>query len=339
MDKGFENHTFQEMWDLYSQYCVQKDGQMISAELKGNVSPSPRHQQSVLDRHVKESRQPERRAINDEWTAIYGQGRFRSFTYQEMWQWYSLHKRLQADPQAGSDHERKMAQEAYCSIRQWLVMKEDDITTKTLKRFRQYILDGEKPQQDTARPAATDTSSKQRFPVRKTPRQDVVPPAATATSSSSRSKGDDSWMDDALLVEALTTFVRQGISQHEPCITPKYFDDDRGQTNIDRSHLRLTSPPDELNNTLGVDFQDQNSTFAEFSIIQSLSAAHTVIRVTGVFSHRLTNLKAFWIKSLSLKLKSYGLAFWTESRPGVFGRDRKTETETLISYRLRKCWN
>ncbi|CAM4515148.1 unnamed protein product [Leuciscus chuanchicus] len=142
--------------------------------------------------------------------AIYGQGRFRSFTYQEMWQWYSLHKRLQADPQAGSDHERKMAQEAYCSIRQWLVMKEDDITTKTLKRFRQYILDREKPQQDTARPAATDTSSKQRFPVRKTPRQDVVPPAATATSNSSRSKGDDSWMDDALLVEALATFERQG---------------------------------------------------------------------------------------------------------------------------------
>ncbi|CAM4514993.1 unnamed protein product [Leuciscus chuanchicus] len=183
--------------------------------LRGHVWARPHQQQtphtlSVLDRHVKESRQPERRAINDEWVkdyllkyvqlfplvschlemhvdrAIYGQGRFRSFTYQEMWQWYSLHKRLQADPQAGSDHERKMAQEAYCSIRQWLVMKEDDITTKTLKRFRQYILDGE------------------------TPRQDVVPPAATATSNSSRSKGDDSWMDDALLVEALATFERQG---------------------------------------------------------------------------------------------------------------------------------
>lgn len=75
--------------------------------------------------------------------AIYGQGRFRSFTFIEMWQWYSLHKLLQAVPQSGTDYERKMAQEAYCSVRQWLVMKEEDITTKSLKRFRQYILDRE----------------------------------------------------------------------------------------------------------------------------------------------------------------------------------------------------
>ncbi len=76
--------------------------------------------------------------------AIYRQGRFRSFTFQEMWQWYSLHKHLQADPQAGSDHERKMAQEAFCSIRQWLIMKEDDISSKSLKRFRLYVPDKEK---------------------------------------------------------------------------------------------------------------------------------------------------------------------------------------------------
>ena len=74
--------------------------------------------------------------------AIYGQGRLRSFTFQEMWQWYSLHKHLNADPQAGSDHQRRMAQEAYVSVKQWLAMKED-ITTKSLKRFRQYILDKE----------------------------------------------------------------------------------------------------------------------------------------------------------------------------------------------------
>lgn len=120
---------------------------------------------SVLDRHMKERRHPERGPINDEWVkekflqyvqlfpaischlevnvdrAIYGQGRFRSFTFQEMWQWYSLHKRTHADPQAGSDHERRMALEAYTSVKQWLAMKEEDITTKSLKRFRQYILD------------------------------------------------------------------------------------------------------------------------------------------------------------------------------------------------------
>ncbi|XP_045921281.1 uncharacterized protein LOC123980779 [Micropterus dolomieu] len=65
---------------------------------------------------------------------------FRSFTFQEMWMWYSLHKHLQADPQAGSDHERKMAQEAFSSVRQWLVMKEDDVSSKLLKRFRLYIV-------------------------------------------------------------------------------------------------------------------------------------------------------------------------------------------------------
>lgn len=75
--------------------------------------------------------------------AIYGQGRFRSFTFQEMWRWYSLHKCLQADPQAGSDYERKMSQEAFCSVRQWLVMKEEDISSKSLKRFRHYILNKE----------------------------------------------------------------------------------------------------------------------------------------------------------------------------------------------------
>lgn len=80
--------------------------------------------------------------------AIYGQGRFRSFTFQEMWRWYSLHTCLQVDPQAGSqarsDHEGKMAQEAFCYLRQWLVMKEDDIPSKSLKRFRHHILNKEK---------------------------------------------------------------------------------------------------------------------------------------------------------------------------------------------------
>ncbi|KAL7388959.1 hypothetical protein ABVT39_024015 [Epinephelus coioides] len=85
-----------------------------------------------------------------------------------MWQWYSLHKCLQVDPQAGSDHERKMSQEAFCSVRQWLVMKEDDISSKSLKRFRHYILNKEQE---------------------KSP-QKVAPPAATATSSTSGSRGD-----------------------------------------------------------------------------------------------------------------------------------------------------
>ncbi|KAL0979095.1 hypothetical protein UPYG_G00180440 [Umbra pygmaea] len=86
----------------------------------------------LIDRHVKESSQPERRAaINEEWVnysllkyvelfppvychleinidrAIYGPGRFRSFTFLEMWQWYSQHKQHQADPRVGSEQDRK----------------------------------------------------------------------------------------------------------------------------------------------------------------------------------------------------------------------------------------
>ncbi|XP_067257018.1 uncharacterized protein [Chanodichthys erythropterus] len=117
----------------------------------------------LLDLHIKESHHANKKESKVDWVkdllvryvhllpqvschleinvdrAIYWQGRFRSLTFLEMWQWYSLHKAIQADPQAEMDHERKMAQEAYCSVRQWLVMKED-ITTKSLKC---YILDKE----------------------------------------------------------------------------------------------------------------------------------------------------------------------------------------------------
>ncbi|XP_029980231.1 uncharacterized protein LOC115412079 [Sphaeramia orbicularis] len=165
----------------------------------------------LLDRHVKERRQAGRREDTPEWwlkeqllayaqlfpsvschleinvdRAIYGQGRFRSFTFLEMWQWYSLHKTLLADPQAGSDHERKMAQEAYCSVRQWLIMKEDDISSKSLKRFRLYIL--MKEEEQSSHQAAPSSSEKQ----------------APATSAAERA--EDTWGDDAPLVEALSTF-------------------------------------------------------------------------------------------------------------------------------------
>lgn len=123
---------------------------------------------SLIDDHIKRSCNQERQAtISDEWVkdsllkyvqlfppvschlevyidrAIYGQGRFKSCTFQEMWQWYSLHKLHQTDRTAGSEQDRKMAQEAYISVKQWLMMKERDIKTKTLKRFRKYILDKE----------------------------------------------------------------------------------------------------------------------------------------------------------------------------------------------------
>ncbi|KAL0963544.1 hypothetical protein UPYG_G00307770 [Umbra pygmaea] len=117
----------------------------------------------LIDRHVKESRQLERlAAFNDEWVkysllkyvelfptvschleinidrAIYGIGRFRSFTFLKMWQWYSQHKYHQADPRAGTEQNQKMAQEAHTSIKHWLLMEKSDITYNSLKRFRQW---------------------------------------------------------------------------------------------------------------------------------------------------------------------------------------------------------
>ncbi|CAM4514945.1 unnamed protein product [Leuciscus chuanchicus] len=83
----------------------------------------------VLDLDIKECRQPDRKPSHGDWMkdlllryvqifpqvsrhlkinvdrAIYGKGRFRSFTFLKMWQWYSMHTTLQADPQAGTDHE------------------------------------------------------------------------------------------------------------------------------------------------------------------------------------------------------------------------------------------
>ncbi|XP_039521831.1 uncharacterized protein LOC120475226 [Pimephales promelas] len=136
--------------------------------------------------------------------AIYGQGRFRSFTFMEMWQWYSLHKVFQTVPHSGTDQERKMAQEAYCSVRQWLVMKEEDITTKSLKRFRKYILDREKPSSD-ATPAAATSSSSRREP--ESERASLpVSPAAADTSHSSWS---DDALDDSVFLDALVTFESQ----------------------------------------------------------------------------------------------------------------------------------
>ena len=72
---------------------------------------------------------------------MYGHGRFKAFTYKEMWEWYKYHKLLRADPQAGTAHERKQAQEAYESVRHWLGMNEGQITSKSFRRFRKYILD------------------------------------------------------------------------------------------------------------------------------------------------------------------------------------------------------
>ncbi|KAL0963393.1 hypothetical protein UPYG_G00305780 [Umbra pygmaea] len=173
----------------------------------------------LLDRHVKESRQPERRAtINDEWV------KDSLLKYVEFFPSVSCH--LEADPRAGSEQDKKMAQEAHTSVKQWLLMKESDITSKSLKRFRQYILDKEKPPQDATPAKATSSSSRS--------------PAAAATTHSSWS---DDALDDTLLVDALVTFESQGeplpISTSQP-VSARCPEQLLPST---KERLRLSPPP------------------------------------------------------------------------------------------------
>ena len=125
---------------------------------------------SLLDKHCKEQdkragRDGGREHINEGWVkeyllkytqhfppvsshleknidiCLYGYGRFKAFHYKEMWGWYQQHKILRADPQAGTADERRKAKEAFDSVSQWLGMTEQSITSKSMKRFRRYILD------------------------------------------------------------------------------------------------------------------------------------------------------------------------------------------------------
>ncbi|XP_030237288.1 uncharacterized protein LOC115561396 [Gadus morhua] len=200
----------------------------------------------LLDRHIAESQDPGRTGgtRENDWVkdcllryveffpsvschleknvdrAIYGQGRFKSFTFQEMWQWYSLHKCLNADPQAGSAQERKMAEEAFSSVRQWLGMKEEDISSKALKRFRRFILDKEKQKAPTAAVPSSSLSGPVPSETVVPPSASVVPPSASASASVAPPTATSlSPWHDTLFSEALTTFEGQ-VSLPPTCLTP-----------------------------------------------------------------------------------------------------------------------
>ncbi|XP_053272699.1 uncharacterized protein LOC128430617 [Pleuronectes platessa] len=198
----------------------------------------------LLDRHIAESQDPGRTGgtRENDWVkdcllryveffpsvschleknvdrAIYGQGRFKSFTFQEMWQWYSLHKCLNADPQAGSAQERKMAEEAFSSVRQWLGMKEEDISSKSLKRFRRFILDKEKQKAPTAAVPSSSLSGPVPSETVVPPSASVVPPSASASASVAPPTATSlsPWQDDTLLSEALATFEGQADTAMAP---------------------------------------------------------------------------------------------------------------------------
>lgn len=75
---------------------------------------------------------------------IYGHGKFKSFTYKEMYQWFKAHKDYMADQQLGTASEKKKALDAYNATKYWCNMDEREIESVTMKKFRKYILDNEK---------------------------------------------------------------------------------------------------------------------------------------------------------------------------------------------------
>ncbi|XP_078586024.1 uncharacterized protein LOC144867859 isoform X2 [Branchiostoma floridae x Branchiostoma japonicum] len=99
-----------------------------------------------------------------------------------MWEWYKYHKVLEADQQLGTAQERKMAKDAHLTIRRWLTMQENSITSREMKRFRQYILDMEKA--STENNEATSA--------------DVQP----STSTFNPADHDPTWGDDTDLIQA-----------------------------------------------------------------------------------------------------------------------------------------
>ncbi|KAG5286515.1 hypothetical protein AALO_G00015660 [Alosa alosa] len=188
----------------------------------------------VLDRHLEETQDPKRQTpINDGWLkdslmsyvtlfppvschlevnvdrAIYGQGQYKFFTFLEMWRWYSLHKRYQADPQAVSEQERKTVRDAHAAVKQWLLKKEGDITTKSLKRFRLYILEKEKSQSGAAHPAATPSA-----PPTATP--SAAAPAAAAPSCAWWCDDDDHMLDALVPFESSQGKPADELSTSQP---------------------------------------------------------------------------------------------------------------------------
>ncbi|CAL8334538.1 unnamed protein product [Boreogadus saida] len=93
----------------------------------------------------------------------------------------------------------------------WLGMKEEDISSKSLKRFRRFILDKEKQKAPTAAVPSSSLSG----PV---PSETVVPPSASASASVAPPTATSlsPWQDDTLFSEALATFEGQADTAMAP---------------------------------------------------------------------------------------------------------------------------
>lgn len=69
---------------------------------------------------------------------IYGQGKFKAF--KEMYEWFLLHKKFVADPQAGTAAERTQAQDAFNSTNYWLQQHERSLSTQLKVDYKIIML-------------------------------------------------------------------------------------------------------------------------------------------------------------------------------------------------------
>ncbi|CAL8334536.1 unnamed protein product [Boreogadus saida] len=100
----------------------------------------------------------------------------------------------------------------------WLGMKEEDISSKALKRFRRFILDKEKQKAPTAAVPSSSLSGPVPSETVVPPSASVVPPSASASASVAPPTATSlsPWQDDALLSEALATFEGQADTAMAP---------------------------------------------------------------------------------------------------------------------------
>ncbi|CAL8357586.1 unnamed protein product [Boreogadus saida] len=98
----------------------------------------------------------------------------------------------------------------------WLGMKEEDISSKSLKRFRRFILDKEKQKAPTAAVPSSSLSGPVPSETVVPPSASVVPPSASASVAPPTATSLSPWQDDTLFSEALATFEGQADTAMTP---------------------------------------------------------------------------------------------------------------------------
>ena len=75
---------------------------------------------------------------------IYGQEKFKEFTFLQMYEWYEAHNYYQINPEKGSKDERKQAKDAFISVKYWLQVDKCKFEkNKHMLQFQKFVEDKE----------------------------------------------------------------------------------------------------------------------------------------------------------------------------------------------------